>query len=581
MKTELNWLLAAILAIFASVGPVAGFARAQDVVVDQPEETASPQGITSSAKQRRAVAERLVSSASSDAILSSRYRSYDGSGNNKADPQMGSSFSHLLRLMPADYADGVDAMAGHHRPSARAVSNAISAQREDEDIPNAYGGTDFVWQWGQFIDHDLGLTDGLTESAPIPVPLGDPDFDPHAQGDVTIPFARALYDPLTGTDENNPREQENEISAYIDGSMVYGSDSERAAALREPGTPYLKVSAGNLMPFNTEGLPNANGPVSDPTSLFLAGDVRANEQVGLAAMHTLFVREHNRLAADLWEGQPYFSSEDAFQQARRLVIAKIQIITYEEFLPALLGKDTFGPYEKYRRRMKIGIYNEFSGAAFRLGHSMLNTHLLRLDDAGREIPSGHLGLRDAFFTAPQVLREEGDLDPLFRGMASQPHQAIDTKIIPDVRNFLFGRPGSGGLDLAALNIQRGRDHGLPSYNDVRNAMKSRRASRFAQITSDPERQATLAALYDHPDDVDLWVGGLAEDVSKDGGQLGPTFRKILLRQFGELRKADRFWWENDLSPAEQEQVRGTTLANVIRANTGISDEIQDNVFKLP
>ena len=155
--------------------------------------------------------------------------------------------------------------------------------------------TDFLWQWGQFLDHDIDLTESNTsEPFFITVPSGDPWFDPLDTGTLQMPFFRSMSDIFTGTDPSNPRQQLNGITAFIDASNVYGSDPQRAAALRtNDGTGRLKVSDGDFLPYNIDGLPNApgNGP-----EFFLAGDVRANEQVALTAMHTLFVREHNRLA---------------------------------------------------------------------------------------------------------------------------------------------------------------------------------------------------------------------------------------------------------------------------------------------
>ncbi len=225
-----------------------------------------------------------------------RVRTIDGSGNNLDDTEMGASFIELLRIVDPDYGDGISTLAGEGRPSARAVSNAVSLQ--EESIPNTLGASDFLWQWGQFVDHDIDLTEGTDppESANIEVPIGDPFFDPDGTGTEVIELNRSIYNESSGTGTDNPRQQLNEISAWIDASNVYGSDEERANALRtNDGTGKLKTSEGNLLPFNTEGLPNAGGP-SD--TLFLAGDVRANEQVALTAMHTLFVREHNRLAEE-------------------------------------------------------------------------------------------------------------------------------------------------------------------------------------------------------------------------------------------------------------------------------------------
>ncbi len=504
-------------------------------------------------------------------------RSIDGTGNNLAAPDQGAAFIPLLRLAAPDYADGVSQLAGALRPSAREVSNLVIAQ--EETLPNSHGVTDFLWQWGQFLDHDLDLTDGVDppEPADIAVPEGDPFFDPDGNGDVTIPFNRSLYDPESGTDSDNPRQQENEITAWIDASNVYGSDGDRAAALRaNDGTGRLATSAGDLLPFNTAGLPNAGGTAE---TLFLAGDVRANEQIGLTVMHTLFVREHNRLAEMVAAANPELTGEQIYQKARQLVGAEMQAITYNEYLPALMGENPLDPYTGYDPDVNAGISNLFSTAAYRYGHSALSPQILRLNAKGREIDGGHLALRDAFF-APQLLSEEGDLDPILRGLASQICQTIDPFVIDDVRNFLFGPPGAGGFDLAALNIQRGRDHGLPSYNDARVALGLAAAESFADVSSDPEIQSRLAAAYGDVSDMDVWVGGLAED-PVNGGMLGELFFRVLKDQFEALRDGDRFWYELVLTEAEAEMIDKTLLSKIIRANTGVGNELQKNVFVAP
>lgn len=539
----------------------------------------SPQGIPDFSDDRR---EDAVRNREGRRLFEGReVRTYDGSQNNLDNPTWGASFSHLQRIAGSDYGDGVSSMAGPNRASARAVSNKVVNQDEGVTIPNSFNGSDFVWQWGQFIDHDLDLTDGAEESADILVPVGDAYFDPESTGSVVMGFNRAVFDPETGLTSDNPREQDNEITSWIDGSMLYGSDVERSEALRESiNSPFLKTSEGNLLPFNEGTLLNANGFVSDPTQLFLAGDIRANEQLALAVMHTLFVREHNRLAAQLQEDFPGRTADEIFEATRRLVVAQIQIITFEEWLPTLVGTGAIPPYSGYKPEINPTIYNEFSAAAFRLGHSMLNEQLLRLDASGQEIDAGHIDLAAAFFTAPIFLRSETDIDPILRGLATQRHQALDHKIVDDLRNFLFGAPGDGGLDLASLNVQRGRDHGLPDYNTVRVAMGLPAVTSFHEISSDPETVSALSSTYATVDDIDLWIGGLSEDPVGDS-QLGPLFQGIIVRQFTELRDGDRFWYERDLRPAEMDRVRGTTLARIIRRNTSIGDEIQDNVFRAP
>ena len=212
---------------------------------------------------------------------------------------------------------------------------------------------------------------------------------------------------------------------------------------------------------------------------------------------------------------------------------------------------------------------------------MLNEQLLRLDASGAEIAGGHLSLRNSFFTAPTILTQEEDLDPILRGLAAQRHQRLDGKVITDIRNFLFGQPGAGGFDLASINIQRGRDLGLPSYNDMREVMGLARVTSFADITSDSAAQADLFNAYGSVDEIDLWVGGLSEDaISTNGAQLGPLFDALIKRQFTALRDGDRFWYENDLTPDELARIEDVTLASIIRANTNIGTELQDNVFAI-
>lgn len=537
----------------------------------------SPQGIDDNSNTRRDDA-RNNRNNDRPSVEAREIRKFDGTQNNVANPLWGATFVHLQRWGDVGYTDGISTLAGSLRPSAREVSNAIVSQDEGAAIPNTFNGTDFIWQWGQFIDHDIDLTDGTEETADITVPAGDIWFDPDNLGTQIIPFARALFDHSTGTDASNPRQQENEITSWIDGSMVYGSDEERALALRvSADSAFLKTSTGNLLPFNTDDLTNANGFVTDPATLFVAGDVRVNEQVGLAVMHTLFVREHNRIAQNILDNNPNKTGEQAYQDARRLVIGKIQKITLYDWLPALLGANPIPAYPGYDDTLNATIYNEFSAAAYRLGHSMINDELWRLDASGEEIADGHLSLAEAFFTAPSVLTSEDSLDPILRGLATQEHQKLDPLIAHPLRNFLFGEPGLGGLDLASLNIQRGRDHGLPSYNDMREAMGLARVSAFSDITSDADLAQALSDTYGSVDDIDLWVGGLSEDAFGNS-QLGELFTQMIAWQFQLLRDGDRFWYENDLKLEEIMQVQLSSLAQIIRDNTGVGTEIQDNVF---
>ena len=502
-------------------------------------------------------------------------RSIDRSGNNLNNPLIGATFTELLRYVFPDYEDGISEISEEGRPSPRLVSNIVCSQ--DESIPNTLNTSDFIWQWGQFIDHDIDFTDAAspTQAANIAVPAGDPYFDPLDTGTQVIPFNRSVYDTSTGTGEDNPRQQLNKITSWIDASNVYGSDVTRANALRtNDGTGRLKTSEGDLLPFNTVGLPNDGG--SNDPALFLAGDFRANEQVGLTSMHTLFMREHNRYVVEHRLANPGLSENELYEKGRQFVGALMQAITYNEFLPALLGQGALSPYTGYNPIVDASIANIFSTAAYRIGHSMLSPYILRLDQNLNTIPEGNLPLMDAFFS-PEIITDEGGIDPLLRGLAKQLAQRVDPFIVDDVRNFLFGLPGEGGFDLASLNIQRGRDHGLPRYNDVREQLGLPKATSYQDISSNPDIQNRLEEAYGDVDNIDVWVGGLAED-PVPGSHVGELFHFIIKMQFEALRDGDRFWYERNLSKEELAEVQSTRLSDVIRRNTGIGSELQDDVF---
>ena len=384
-----------------------------------------------------------------------------------------------------------------------------------------------------------------------------------------IELDRSLYEMIHGV-----REQLNVITAFIDASQVYGSDEARAMELRTlDGTGTLKVSRGNLLPYNIHGFPNAP---DNSAGYFLAGDVRANEQTGLTVMHTLFVREHNYWARFIKTRQPWLNDDAIYYQARAIVGAEMQVITYRDFIPRLLGPNALPPYSGYNRRTDPGIENAFSTAAFRVGHTMLSPVLLRLDQHNQSI--GDVPLRDAFFNPPLI--NSVGIEVYLRGLAKQAHQTIDPYIVDDVRNFLFGPPGAGGFDLPALNMQRGRDHGLPRYNVVRQNFGLAPKSSFADVCSDPVMQAKFASCFATVNDIDVWIGALAED-HVNGGQVGELIFTILRDQFTRLRDGDRFWYQTYFPAPWVQMLERQTLATIIRRNTPIGAELQADVFKVP
>jgi len=505
-------------------------------------------------------------------------RPIDGAGNNVAHRDWGTPNSHLVRgPSGTHYGDGLSTLAGATRPSPRAVSNAFFSQ--SGSIPAANGMSDFIWTWGQFLDHDLSLTEGAAESAPFAIPTGDAFFDPQSTGSQTMSFHRGAFDPATGT--TTPRQQINEITGYIDGSMVYGSTPERARWLRTLSGGKLKVTKngkGDLLPFNDGTVPNAGSPESADlsTALFVAGDIRANEQPTLACIHTLFVREHNRVAEQLASQTRNLSDEQLYQRARAIVIGEIQKITFDEFLPVLLGKNALRKRPKYDPQVNAGVNAVFSGAGYRLGHTLLSPQLQRLDENGKPVAGGAISLRDMFFNAVAPMLTSDGIEPFLRGVAAQTAQELDEKVIEDVRSFLFGAPGQGGLDLTALNIQRGRDLALPDFNTIRKDYGLARKSNFSQITSDPAKVAKLKQTYASVDDIDAFAGLLIED-DYPGAIVGETLRAVLVDQFERSRSGDRFWYESTLNSQDLSIVEGTKLSDVIKRNTSIAN-IQRNAF---
>jgi len=522
----------------------------------------------------------------SASALSFEPRAIDGLGNNISTPTLGTPLQQLARISLAGYDDGIKVPRGGNNPSAlpgaREISNVVVAQ--SISIPNPQGASDMLWQWGQLIDHDLDLT--LPQTAPppdevfnIPIPIGDPIFDDADPPEPDVMrFTRSTFDISTGDSVLNPREQTNVVTAFIDGSMVYGSDPVREEFLRDPDNPgKLKLveidGQPDLLPLNTEGLANGNGPPgNDPEDMFMAGDVRVNEQVGLTVIHTLLVREHNWLVDQL-VAEGVSGEDELYQQAKAILEGEIQHITYEEFLPMLLGTDPsykIAPYPGYDEDVNPQVSTEFSTAGFRVGHTLLSSELERFNADGTVATGGHLSLKDSFFS-PQIVKDEG-IEPILRGLVTGKSEKIDNFVIDEVRNFLFGEPAPvGGFDLPSLNIQRGRDHGIPSYNVVREAYGLPTVDSFFDITYDIDLANKLKSVYGmgNVDNVDLWVGGISEPPVL-GGMVGPTFAKIIKDQFERSRDGDRFWYqnrENDLSEFQFDMIEKTSLSDIIMRNT--------------
>jgi hypothetical protein len=464
-----------------------------------------------------------------DKITTYEWQSYNGTGNNLKNPSLGSTNINLLRKGTETRTDS---------PNPRVVSNLICKLIKRED--NELNLTDLVWVWGQFLDHELTHTPNTEETKNITTDSNDPNED---YPNRTIPFK-------VSTDKNS-------ISSFIDATNVYGFHYDRALYLRRlDGTGKLKTT-NNLLPLNEAKLENASLPGMNSEELFIAGDIRSNENVLLTSIHTVFVREHNRLCDLIISAYPNLEEEIIFQRARKIVISIMQKITFEEFLPVIFGTNNLPAYRGYNSNLNPGINTEFSTIGFRLGHSMLSSKI-----------GESLSLKDAFFN-PSYVKENG-IDQLLLDASKAKMKKIDHQIIDDVRNFLFGPPTATILhDLATLNIQRGRDQRIPGYNKVRESYGLQKKT-FAQITSNTDIQTKLESLYQSPDNIDPWVGMLCED-HVEGSAVGELTMTILKEQFSRLRDGDRFWYQNqELKEFDLNIINNSRLEQVINRNTNLS-----------
>lgn len=367
----------------------------------------------------------------------------------------------------------------------------------------------------------------------------------------------------------------------INGGSVAASGSSRIDDIRIAAN-----DDGNFLPWYTVTGDYADAIDSNAPSMandgghtnktFVAGDVRASEHPGLLSLHIIFVREHNRYC-NLLVAQGKTNDESNYQVARKYVGALIQAITYQEFLPAL--GVVLSPYTQYSGSVRPDIMNTFATAGYRLGHTMVADDIAMRDNNCDTVEPGSLDLVEAFWN-PQLLVDYG-VEPFIKGNASHLQYETDTKINSTLRNFLFGSPNDSirfGIDLGSLNIQRGRDHGLPDYNTVRQYYTGNALTNFSQITSDVNKAAQLQSLYGTVNNIDLWVGLLAEDLLPNKS-VGTTMHALLKSQFEKLRDGDFYFYLHDpwLSANNRNAITNTTLADVIQRNSTLTS-LQSNVF---
>lgn len=481
------------------------------------------------------------------------FRTYGGTCNNIRNPKWASyhvSLTQKFHSYPT-YPP---------LPNPRTISRTLFHQTASK--PSKRRVSMLAVFWGQFVDHDLSHTPDSSNTIfqqSMDISIEDKSDPFHSRHNGKLSFSRsaaALDAGVHHTKPHFPRAQINSVTGYLDASQVYGCKKQRVYNLRtkENGRMLMSRDGHKMLPRNHVkhlGIKLENAGF-DSDDHFAAGDIRANEQPVLTALHTLFAREHNRLAASLKKKFKCWSDEKLFQYSRMIVSAQLQHITYNFFVPTFLGsKHGLPPYQGYKKHIDPSISNFFATAAYRFGHSMVADTLTLLNKKHEPHAKNGIFLHQVFFN-PQFVHQVG-INSLLLGASHQIAETVDTEVVNSLQNELF-KSLTNGTDLVALNIQRGRDHGLPLYNDARALNGLSRRTSFAQVTSDSKLQALLKGLYKNVNSVDSFVGGLAEDAVEDS-ELGPLFSAAIRDQFTRLRDGDRFFFKNFKWPKEIENLK--------------------------
>uniref|UniRef100_A0A8C8LZN6 Thyroid peroxidase n=1 Tax=Oncorhynchus tshawytscha TaxID=74940 RepID=A0A8C8LZN6_ONCTS len=558
--------------------------------------------------------------------LANKYRSISGVCNNRQKPFWGTANSALARWLPAEYEDGERQPKGWNHgqlyngfqlPPVHEVSKKIlQSSSRPMLLDAAY--CQMLVDWGQYIDHDISFTPQSTSRAAFLGGLDclktceniNPCFpietfpDDKLSGNRScVPFFRSSPACFSGnaqaatTDIKQvlQRQQMNSITSFLDASTVYGHTPYLQSALRDlsnsegrlavnsrftdrSGRPYLPFVPNTPSPcFQDPG-----DPQGERVDCFLAGDSRVNEVLTLAALHTLWMREHNRIAEALNSLNPHWSSEIIYQEARKIIGAlHRQIITTRDYVPKIIGREAFdlyiGPYGGYDATTEPSASNVFSTAAFRFGHATIPSVLRRLNQSFQEHEHfSSLSLHKTFFS-PWRLIKEGGLEPVLRGLLGTPATVVSPEnlLTEELTERLVVLTVPGGLDLAALNLQRGRDHGLPGYNDWRTFCGLDRIETrddFREVVKDASVVGKIMDLFRHPDNIDVWLGGLVEE-PLPGSRTGPLFSCLIGKQIKMIRDGDRFWWESEgvFTLGQRVELLRHSLSRVICDNSEVKE----------
>ncbi|XP_003241493.3 peroxidase-like [Acyrthosiphon pisum] len=548
-----------------------------------------------------------------------KYRTPDGSCNNLKRWYSGKATTAYKRLLFNNYEDSFYEIN---------FSNSLTSPRNlsVEFVKDEHSQDDFktmaMAYWTIFIGHDLSHTamsilmkrnksvsccsHGRNELSPshtheLCMQVKMSGEDPFFRNNIRcMNYVRSV--PALSSDCTfGPKEQMNQATHYLDGSMIYGSSAKRTWSLRTNSGGQLLTSVGFDIESQSDPVQSQYMPLEDTESnacqygsgtCYRAGDIRANALPQLTVMHTLWMREHNRLAKLLSHVNPHWDDERIFQEARKIVTASIQHITYAEWLPALLGENytkrnglepsTKGYSNAYNETTDPSVSNSFATAVLPFANSMISD-TISLYTEGRVI-NANLSLKEHYNRPTGLLLNY--MDQLVRGLSTQNTQKIDMLFTQTLTNYLNSVHPNNlfGMDVVSLDIQRSRDHGIPSYTEFRKycrlkAIRSVKDLSRIMVEGSTDR---LLKQYNHWRDIDLFVGLLFEK-HEDDSMVGPTMRCIIREQFIRTKIADRYFYDlpNIFNEYQLTEIRKVTLARIFCDNSNNVTMMQKKVFLIP
>uniref|UniRef100_M3YLC0 EGF-like domain-containing protein n=1 Tax=Mustela putorius furo TaxID=9669 RepID=M3YLC0_MUSPF len=517
-----------------------------------------------------------------DTCLANKYRLISGTCNNRDHPRWGASNKVLARWLPQAYEDGISEPWGwnphllysgfplpqqrqRRRSNQRYLKVPNKAVTEDEQYSNVLA------VWGQYID--IVFTPQSTSKAAFGggadcqlmcenqnpcFPIQLPSNASGSTGGSCLPLYRSSATCGTG----------------MQGAFFRHLSWTSPEGLLQANTCHLDARSAYLPFVRPATCMPEPGPCGTAATPCFLGDSQAREVSALMALNMLWLREHNRWASALKALNAHWSTHTAYQEAQ-VVGALHQIITMQDYVPKILRPEAFqkhvGPYEGYDPAMDPTVSNVFSTAAFCFGHATIHPLVRRLDAHFQEPPGLPLQLQDTFFS-PWRLLKEGGLDPLVRDLLARQakRQMLEQLMNEEQTERLFVLGSSGGLDLASINLQRG-DHGLPGYSAWREFCGLPRLQTRADLHTDLTKASIVGRIMDlgHPDNIDVWLGGLAETFLPQV-RMGLLFVCLIGRQMKALRNGDRFWWESSGAfEAQRRELVRHSLSWVLCDNTDL------------